>query len=71
MKKENPIILSEIMLEYGSKLNETLIKVEPNCTKEEFEVYKKVTAKLMGHMLIEVMNPIYEKFPDLKPDQLK
>ena len=71
MKKENAIVLSELMLEYGGKLNDTLAQIEPNCKKEEFEVYRKAIAKIMGYMLIEVMNPIYEQFPELKPENLK
>ena len=71
MKKENAILLSELMLEYGTKLNGALVQIEPNCNKEEFEIYRKAIAKIMGYMLIEVMNPIYEKFPELKPDNLK
>ena len=71
MKKENAIILSELMLEYGAKLNGTLAQIEPNCNKEEFENYRNAIAKIMGYMLIEIMNPIYEKFPELKPDDLK
>ena len=71
MKKENAKILSELMLEYGAKLDVTLAKIQPNCNEEEFDVYRKAIGKIMGYMLLEVMNPIYEKFPELKPDDLK
>jgi hypothetical protein len=31
----------------------------------------KGVGKIMGEMLFEVMNPLYKKHPDLKPEELK
>lgn len=62
--------LNELMLEYAAKLNASIAQVQAKCTDEELSTYRKAVGKIMGYMLIDVMNPLYEKHPDLKPKEL-
>lgn len=62
--------VSQLMIEYGAKLDASVALVKQKCSAEEFEAYRKAVGKIMGYMLLDVMNPLYEKYPDLKPAEL-
>lgn len=62
--------ISNLMLDFGAKLDASVILVQQKCGPEEFERYKKVIALIMAEMLLEVMNPLYAEHPDLKPKEL-
>jgi hypothetical protein len=63
--------VSELMLDYGHRLNESLVRVQDHCTDEEFRLYRAAVGKVLGEMLLEIMNPLYKKHPGLKPEGLK
>lgn len=63
--------ISLLMLEYGSRINESIAHVKEHCSEEEFKVYRKAAGIIMGEMLINVMNPLYREHPDLKPKELR
>lgn len=59
------------MLGYGAKLDESVDFVMKHCGEEEFRRYKKeAVGRILGIMLLDVMNPLYEEHPDLKPPNL-
>ena len=62
--------ISELMLEYSERINESILLVQQKCSHEEFKAYRLAAAKVMGEMLLEVMNPLYREHPDLKPEGL-
>ncbi len=62
--------VSELMIEYSARLNDSIIMVKERCSEAEFEEYRKAIAYIMGDMLIRVMNPLYVTNPELKPDGL-
>ncbi len=62
--------VSQLMIEYGAKLDASVALVKQQCSTEEFEAYRKAVGKIMGYMLLDVMNPLYEKHRDLKPAEL-
>jgi hypothetical protein len=70
-EKTIAVEISGLMLDVGRRLDESLIQVKERCSKDEFESYRLVVGHLMGEMLLEVLNPIYSKYPDLKPPELE
>jgi hypothetical protein len=48
-------------------LDLTLADVELLCTKDEFAAYKRMVGKVMGEALLEIINPIIRKYPELTP----
>ena len=71
MRKEIAQEISSLMLEYGAKLDSSVALVMANGSAEEAQRYRRAVGKIMGEMLIEIMNPIYAEHPDLKPPQLR
>jgi hypothetical protein len=63
--------ISELMVEYGRRLNESVARVQQHCSNDELKVYRIAVGKVMGEMLLEIMNPLYAEHPNLKPVGLK
>jgi len=70
MIKDNAIAskIATFMIEYSQKLNGSLIQVQDACSEEEFRAYRRAVAKVLGEMLVEIMNPLYAAHPELKPE---
>ncbi|MEZ0188282.1 hypothetical protein [Ralstonia solanacearum] len=63
--------IGELMLDFGGRLDSSVALVQEKCTLAEFEEYRDAVGKIMGYMLLDIMNPIYLRHPDLKPDDLE
>jgi hypothetical protein len=63
--------VSDLMLDIGERLNASLIEVQAKCNTVEAVRYHEVVDRIMGEIFVEVMNPIYAKHPELKPDELE
>jgi len=59
--------ISDLMIEFGSRLDISIATVQEKCSSEEFTVYRRAVGRIMGEMLLEVMNPLYAQHPSLKP----
>lgn len=70
MKKDTAETINRLMLEYGAKLDSSVKLVMDTASPEEFEAYRTSVAQIMGTMLLDIMNPIYQEYPDLKPLEL-
>jgi hypothetical protein len=72
MKRESAEVVSAVMLEFGRRLDETVALV---CNTErdqnEAQRYKRAVGRILGEMLIEVLNPLYAEHPELKPPHLR
>lgn len=71
MKKEVATEIVDLMVEFGDRLNQSVALVKDNCSEDELDSYRRAVGKIMGGMLLDVMNPIFDEHPDLKPDQLE
>ena len=71
MNKDIAAQISALMLEYGAKLDESVRLVMEACPENQFLAYRAAVGKVMGEMLTEIMNPLYEEHPDLKPEGLR
>ena len=68
--KETAEEINKLMLEYGAKLDASVERVQKTCSDAEFKSYRKAVGIIMGEMLLNVMNPLYDKHPYLKPKEL-
>lgn len=65
--KDTATQIGALMLELGAKLGTSVALVQETCGEMEFNRYRRVVGDLMGRILLEVMNPLYQTHPDLKP----
>jgi hypothetical protein len=71
MNKDVAGQINEMMLRFGAELDQSVELVQKECDETELVRYRRAVGKIMGEMLLEVMNPIYEAHPDLKPPELE
>jgi hypothetical protein len=69
--KEVATKISELMLNIGKELNESVFLVQEQCSESEFFNYRKQVGIIMGNILMDVLNPLYEKHTDLRPRDLE
>lgn len=63
--------ISDLMLECGARLDESVLLVKNSCSESELNTYRRAVGEIMGNMLTEIMNPLYERHPTLKPKGLR
>lgn len=71
MKKEIAYKAVDLVQRHTAELNDFLKLVQAETDTKEFIKYRTVIGKLMGDMLLEILNPICEQHPDLTPQALK
>jgi hypothetical protein len=60
-----------LILKHAAEQDQILWKIRAHCTESEFSEYKRMIGASMGTMLLDVVHPIIDKYPDLKPARLK
>ena len=70
MSREAAKKIIDLVVKHGAEQNAILTEVQSMCAEDEFQKYKQMIAQSMGSMLLDVINPIVEMYPDLKPPQL-
>jgi hypothetical protein len=71
MDKTSAEAISNEMLLVAARLDQSVALIVPHLSEGEADAYKLAVGELMGLMLIDFLNPIYETYPELKPEQLK
>lgn len=59
--------VSQLMLDCSAELNSSISLVRDECGPEEFGKYRLAVGKVMGEILLEILNPLFEVHPELKP----
>jgi hypothetical protein len=62
--------VSELMLDISERLNQSVLAVQGAGSAEELAVYRHAVGRIMGEILLEVLNPLYARHPQLKPEGL-
>jgi hypothetical protein len=71
MSQDAAKIVLETIIKHQAEQNACLIAIREKCTDEEFGEYRRMIGRSMGAMLLEVINPIITKYPDLTPTGLR
>ncbi|EDK8610856.1 hypothetical protein GHG48_22520 [Salmonella enterica] len=69
--KDTAVLISELMLRFGKEVDESVAVVQARCDESEFKAYREAVGFTMDEILIKIMNPLYEKHPEIKPKGLK
>ena len=59
--------VSELMLDISARLDESVAMVNKTCSPEEDAMYRRAVGRILGRILLEVLNPLYAEHPSLKP----
>lgn len=59
--------ISDLMLDVYRRLEESVGTVKKSCPPEEHAAYKRAVGKVVARIVFDVVEPLYEKNPALKP----
>ena len=59
--------ISDLMNELFQRLYESTELVKSTCAPEEFAAYNRAVGRVVGPIVMDVMEPLYEENPGLKP----
>ena len=62
--------LSLLYLKIGADLDQSVAFSQDHDDPENFEKSRKATGKIMADMMLDLMSPLWKRFPDLKPTYL-
>jgi hypothetical protein len=63
--------VSELMLDIHNRLDESVARVNETCSPEEDAIYRRAVGRILGRILLEVLNPLYAAHPSLKPEGME
>ena len=59
--------ISDLMQDVFRRLDESTQLVKNTCSAEDFAAYNKSIGRVLGAVVMDVMEPLYESNPTLKP----
>ncbi|PAJ78371.1 hypothetical protein [Burkholderia ubonensis] len=68
--KQTASVLNDMILKMGADLDQSLQMVKASCPESEFLNYREFVSSLLNTMLLDFMNPLYKRHPELKPPAL-
>jgi len=71
MSQEAAKVILDIVLRHAAEQDAALVKIQEICSRDEFDRYRRMIGGSMGAMLVDVINPIVERYPELMPPQLE
>jgi hypothetical protein len=70
MSRQAAKAIVDLMVRQGAQQNALLAEIRSSCTEDEFQRFKSMIGRSMASMLLDVINPIVEMHPDLRPPKL-
>ena len=59
--------VSDTMKRMFELLDASVADVQEHCSEEEYKAYLKSTSSIAGGIVMDVMEPLYDKHPELAP----
>ena len=59
--------ISDLMRDITARVDASVAFVQGRCPHTEFVAYRRCAGRIMGVILVEVLNPLYQQHPHLKP----
>ena len=71
MDRQTAAQVEAIMREICGRLDHSVRLVMDATGADEFHEYRRKIGRVMGEIVLEVMQPIYDEYPELTPVELK
>ena len=62
--------LSVLLMQVSGKLDQSVRFVMDKDAKENFESYRSNAGKVMGEIFLEMLQPLWERYPELRPKEM-
>jgi hypothetical protein len=63
--------ISDLMIDLSQKIDDSIRLVQEKCPENDFKAYRSAAARVLGSAFLDVMTPIYQLHPSLKPEGLR
>ncbi|WP_157959166.1 hypothetical protein [Marinomonas shanghaiensis] len=70
MNKTEAEELSILLMQVSGKLDQSVRFVMDKDTKENFESYRSSAGKVMGELFLEMLQPLWVRYPELRPKEM-
>lgn len=70
MKRNTAEYLNSLILEFSSRLSDSVGVVKEKCSKDEVEAYLKPVSQILA-LSFDVLDFIHEQYPDLRPESME
>ena len=70
MNRDEAEKLSILLLQISAKLNQSASFVRDFDSKENWEKYRTAVGRAMGEVYLELEEPLWKRFPDLRPTSM-
>lgn len=70
MERETAQSVLALMFDYGGKLNDAMLMIRETSDEEEFARYRRAIGNVLDSAFEQIINPILEEHPDLRPESL-
>lgn len=63
--------IQDCALMVSAELNNSLSQMQLVLSDKEFLEYRNAVGKVLGEILLEILNPIHQTYPELIPSEMK
>lgn len=70
MERETAQSILTLMFDYGGKLNDAMLMIRETSDEVEFAHYRRAIGNVLDSTFEQIINPILDEHPDLKPASL-
>lgn len=71
MKKETAKQIISLMLDCSRKLDDAVLLLSDPAEEEDAIRLRRAAGKIMGHIFVDLLDPVYRQYPDLEPEELR
>lgn len=71
MRRDVAETILTLMFDYGGKLNDSMMLVRESSDEAEFSRYRRAVGTVLASAFENIVDPLLDEHPDLRPDQLK
>ena len=63
--------VNSILRNVTREIDDSVRLVMESSAQEDLQAYRRIAGKLMGQIFLEILQPIYDQYPDLAPSELQ
>lgn len=71
MDRETAKKLIDMMRDCSKKLDDVIVLVTDECPEEEARKFRGAAGNIMGHIFVDLLDPVYREHPELEPEELR
>lgn len=71
MEIEDAEKISVLLMQINASLNQSVRFVMDKDSEDNFKSYRLATGKIIGDLYVDLLRPLWDRFPELLPEQME